>query len=99
MDQPLPPVLRRSAPWRRLSLLSSRQRRWAGRRRSELSYPQSRINRTALPIFTGAEVCETSSWSPSKPQAEHMLPTWNYIAVHAHGRLNSSSISIACFRS
>ncbi|MCA1539335.1 MULTISPECIES: FMN-binding negative transcriptional regulator [Bradyrhizobium] len=79
--------------------MSSRQRRWAGRRRSALSNPQSRISRTALPIFTGAEACETPSWSPSNPQAEHMLPTWNYIAVHAHERLNSSSISIACFRS
>ncbi|WP_370157887.1 FMN-binding negative transcriptional regulator [Bradyrhizobium yuanmingense] len=34
-------------------------------------------DRTALAIFTGAEACETPSWSPSKPQAEHMVPTWN----------------------
>lgn len=27
----------------------------------------------------------TPSWYPSKRQAEHVVPTWNYIAVHARG--------------
>ncbi|MBB4364270.1 transcriptional regulator [Bradyrhizobium sp. CIR18] len=39
----------------------------------------------ALAIFTGAEAYVTPSWFPSKRQAERVVPTWNYIAVHAHG--------------
>ncbi|MCA1384321.1 MULTISPECIES: FMN-binding negative transcriptional regulator [unclassified Bradyrhizobium] len=39
----------------------------------------------ALAIFSGAEAYVTPSWYPSKRQTEHVVPTWNYIAVHAHG--------------
>ncbi|MCP3416298.1 transcriptional regulator [Bradyrhizobium sp. USDA 4501] len=39
----------------------------------------------AMAIFTGPEAYVTPSWYPSKRQAEHVVPTWNYIAVHAHG--------------
>ncbi|MDA9426187.1 FMN-binding negative transcriptional regulator [Bradyrhizobium sp. CCBAU 53380] len=39
----------------------------------------------ALAIFTGAEAYVTPSWYPSKRQAEQVVPTWNYIAVHAQG--------------
>ncbi|MBH5396580.1 FMN-binding negative transcriptional regulator [Bradyrhizobium sp. CNPSo 4010] len=39
----------------------------------------------ALAIFSGAEAYVTPSWYPSKRQTERVVPTWNYIAVHAHG--------------
>ena len=41
----------------------------------------------ALLLFTGADAYVTPSLYPSKAKDGKVVPTWNYIAVHAHGTL------------
>ena len=41
----------------------------------------------ALVIFTGADSYVTPSLYPSKTEHGKVVPTWNYVAVHAHGTL------------
>ena len=38
----------------------------------------------ALVIFTGPDAYVTPSWYPSKAEHGRTVPTWNYVAVHAH---------------
>jgi len=40
-----------------------------------------------LVIFQGAERYITPSWYETKRQTGKVVPTWNYVTVHAHGRL------------
>ncbi len=42
---------------------------------------------SALAIFNGPNCYVTPSWYPSKHQTRKVVPTWNYVAVHAHGTL------------
>ncbi len=39
----------------------------------------------ALTIFTGPEAYVTPSWYATKQETGKVVPTWNYIAVHAYG--------------
>lgn len=41
----------------------------------------------ALVIFTGPDAYVTPSWYPAKAEHGRVVPTWNYVAVHAHGTL------------
>jgi transcriptional regulator len=41
----------------------------------------------ALVIFTGPDHYITPSWYATKRETGKAVPTWNYVAVHAHGRL------------
>jgi transcriptional regulator len=41
----------------------------------------------ALAIFLGPEAYVTPSYYPSKQEHGKAVPTWNYLAVHAYGRL------------
>ena len=41
----------------------------------------------ALVLFTGADAYVTPSMYPSKARGGKVVPTWNYVAVHAHGTL------------
>lgn len=41
----------------------------------------------ALVIFSGADAYVSPSWYPSKAVDGRQVPTWNYEAVHVHGRL------------
>jgi transcriptional regulator len=41
----------------------------------------------ALAIFTGPEHYISPSWLPSKAEHGKVVPTWNYVAVHASGTL------------
>ena len=41
----------------------------------------------ALMIFQGAEAYIRPGWYPSKAEHGKAVPTWNYAAVHAYGRL------------
>jgi transcriptional regulator len=41
----------------------------------------------ALAIFQGPDAYVTPSWYPSKRETGKVVPTWNYVAVHAHGRV------------
>ena len=40
-----------------------------------------------LVIFRGAESYISPNWYPSKHESHRQVPTWNYQAVHVHGRL------------
>jgi len=44
--------------------------------------------RTALAIFAGPDAYVTPSWYPSKAETGRVVPTWNYVAVHVHGRID-----------
>jgi len=48
--------------------------------------PQSRVASPceALVIFTGAEAYVSPSWYASKREHGKVVPTWNYVAVHAY---------------
>ncbi|HYF23071.1 MAG TPA: FMN-binding negative transcriptional regulator [Caulobacteraceae bacterium] len=41
----------------------------------------------ALVIFPGPEAYVSPGWYPSKAETGRQVPTWNYEAVHVHGRL------------
>jgi transcriptional regulator len=41
----------------------------------------------ALMIFQGAQGYITPNWYPSKAEGGKVVPTWNYAAVHAYGRV------------
>lgn len=45
----------------------------------------------ALVVFQGAEAYITPGWYPSKAEHGKAVPTWNYQAVHAYGRLEVKS--------
>jgi len=52
--------------------------------------PQGRAtvpNSTALAVFLGPEAYVTPAWYPTKAQTHKVVPTWNYVAVHAAGTL------------
>jgi transcriptional regulator len=40
----------------------------------------------ALVLFLGPAAYITPSWYPTKNRTGRVVPTWNYVAVHAHGR-------------
>jgi len=40
-----------------------------------------------LALFQDADAYVSPSWYPSKQQHGKVVPTWNYVAVHVHGRL------------
>jgi len=39
----------------------------------------------AMAIFNGPEAYITPSWYPTKQQTHKVVPTWNYMAIHAYG--------------
>jgi transcriptional regulator len=41
----------------------------------------------ALAIFLGPHTYVTPSWYPSKAETGRVVPTWNYVAIHAYGHL------------
>lgn len=43
----------------------------------------------ALVMFQGPQVYVTPSWYPKKRQTGKVVPTWNYLVVHAYGRLRA----------
>jgi len=43
-----------------------------------------------LAVFQGAQAYVTPSWYPTKAQTAKVVPTWNYVVVHMHGRLRIS---------
>jgi len=50
-------------------------------------WQQALPDEPVLAIFTGAQHYVTPSWYPSKPRHGKVVPTWNYSAVHASGRI------------
>jgi len=47
--------------------------------------PQSQI----LVLFQGPQAYVSPSWYPSKRESGKVVPTWNYVAVHAHGAVRA----------
>jgi transcriptional regulator len=43
----------------------------------------------ALAIFHGPQAYITPSWYPSRKETGRVVPTWNYVVVHAHGPLRT----------
>lgn len=41
----------------------------------------------ALAIFMGPEAYVSPGWYPTKREHGKVVPTWNYVAIHAYGRL------------
>jgi len=41
----------------------------------------------ALAIFTGADAYVSPTYYPTKAETGKVVPTWNYVTVHAHGPL------------
>jgi transcriptional regulator len=41
----------------------------------------------AVAVFRGAEAYVSPNWYPSKAEHGRVVPTWNYEAVHAEGRI------------
>jgi transcriptional regulator len=41
----------------------------------------------ALAIFSGPQHYISPSWYPEKQETGKVVPTWNYVVVHAHGHL------------
>ncbi|MES2255409.1 MAG: FMN-binding negative transcriptional regulator [Pseudomonadota bacterium] len=41
----------------------------------------------ALAVFLGPHHYISPSWYPTKAQTQEVVPTWNYISVHAHGEI------------
>lgn len=49
--------------------------------------PQWRLPPTgdAMALFMGPDAYVSPSWYPSKQEHHRVVPTWNYVAVHAYG--------------
>lgn len=43
-------------------------------------------SRFVLAVFQGPDAYVSPSWYPSKAETGRVVPTWNYLAVHAEGR-------------
>jgi transcriptional regulator len=50
-------------------------------------WKEARTTREALVIFLGPDAYVTPSWYATKAATGKVVPTWNYLAVHARGTL------------
>lgn len=50
----------------------------------------------AMAIFHGLDAYITPSWYVTKREHGRVVPTWNYVAVHAYGPVNSSTTRLVC---
>jgi len=44
---------------------------------------------SALAIFQGPQAYITPSWYPTREETGRVVPTWNYVVVHAYGPLRT----------
>lgn len=51
--------------------------------------PQWRQAGEALVVFTGPDAYVSPGWYATKQTTGAVVPTWNYVAVHAYGRLRA----------
>jgi transcriptional regulator len=56
--------------------------------RANTQWQQSDPNAEALIIFLGLDTYVTPNWYPAKQETGRVVPTWNYAAIHAYGRLS-----------
>ena len=50
-------------------------------------WSESRTDGETLVVFQGPDAYISPSWYPTKQESGRVVPTWNYVAVHAYGRL------------
>jgi transcriptional regulator len=50
-------------------------------------WKETRSDREALVIFLGPEAYVTPAWYATKAATGKVVPTWNYLTIHARGRL------------
>jgi transcriptional regulator len=50
-------------------------------------WKEARSDRDSLVVFQGPQAYISPAWYPSKAEHGKVVPTWNYIAVHAYGPL------------
>jgi transcriptional regulator len=55
--------------------------------RANLQWQESDPEAEALIIFLGPDAYVSPSWYPAKQETGRVVPTWNYAAIHAYGRL------------
>src|SRR5581483_9161055 len=54
--------------------------------RSNPQWKRAHPDTEALVTFLGPEAYITPNWFPSKRETGKVVPTWNYLAIHAYGR-------------
>src|SRR5689334_19204218 len=54
---------------------------------ANLQWRDSLPNPDALAMFLGPDAYISPSWYPSKAEHGRVVPTWNYLAVHAYGAI------------
>jgi transcriptional regulator len=55
--------------------------------RANPQWHRSATDADALAMFTGPDAYVTPSWYATKRATGKVVPTWNYVAVHAYGRV------------
>ena len=55
--------------------------------RANMQWRDSQSEIEALAIFTGPEAYISPAWYPSKKADGKVVPTWNYVAIHAYGHI------------
>src|SRR5690606_31266618 len=55
--------------------------------RANPAWQQVKDGDPVLVVFRGAQGYISPNWYPSKQETHRHVPTWNYEAVHAHGRI------------
>jgi transcriptional regulator len=55
--------------------------------RANPQWQRSATDADALAMFAGPDAYVTPSWYATKRESGKVVPTWNYVAVHAYGRV------------
>jgi transcriptional regulator len=55
--------------------------------RANLQWQHTDPATEALLIFNGPDTYVTPNWYPAKQETHRVVPTWNYAAIHAYGRI------------
>jgi transcriptional regulator len=55
--------------------------------RANLQWRETDPDPEALIIFLGPDTYVSPNWYPAKQETGRVVPTWNYAAIHAYGRL------------
>ena len=58
--------------------------------RANMQWNSSLPDAEALAIFTGPNAYISPNWYAAKREHGRVVPTWNYIAIHAYGRVSFS---------
>jgi transcriptional regulator len=56
--------------------------------RANLQWQQTDPATEALLIFNGPDTYVTPNWYPARQETGRVVPTWNYAAIHAYGKLS-----------